>query len=91
MENLFAGISKIGAGLGGVVGAYSFATSWGSLTSIGGVFSGAAGFIIGGILGSFVGAIALTLAVAIIAFLVGIAIGIIQNICEGVAMICCLA
>lgn len=65
-QNFFDGVSKIGLGLGGLAGAYSFASSWGSFASVGGLFAGTLGIFVGGIVGSIAGSFVLTVAVSVI-------------------------
>lgn len=85
-NNFYEGVSQIGAGLGGLVGAYSFATSWGTLASISGVLFGTAGVIIGGFLGAIVGCIALSLAVMLIDVVLTMVSGLIASTLSGVGM-----
>lgn len=80
------GVQKTGTGLGGLIGAYSLASTWGSVSSVVGLLAGAAGILVGGILGAFVGAFVLTVAVSITALVVGLVSELISNTAEGLGM-----
>ena len=80
------GVKVFGGGLGGLLNAYSCATSLGSLTSVNGLFAGAIGIIFGGFVGFIAGTIAFSVAVELIHFTLSIVKELIVAAGDGVCM-----
>ena len=85
-NEFWRGVEKIGSGLGGLAGAYSLAITWGSVTSVGGLFAGAAGIIVGGILGAFVGALVVPFVVWLMSSVVETVVDLVNEVIQGMGM-----
>lgn len=86
-NSFWHGVEKVGSGLGGLAGAYSFATSWGSTATLAGLCWGAAGIIVGGFVGALVGALALTFAVWVTSAVVDTVLSLTNEVVEGAGMV----
>ena len=88
LNNFWGGVRDVGVGVGGLAGAYTLAASWGSASSLFGLFAGACGIVCGAVAGAFLAALILPVAIFVAALVVDTILELSNTIFSGVQKMC---